>query len=96
YSSAPIEIRNNNNNNFLIAPNIISNNQAFAKFDVEINSKATLEFYNCEGKIVQNSEVFVYKGSNTILLNTTDLSPGKYWVLLKVNGSSSGKDLIIE
>lgn len=47
-------------------------------------------------KIVQNSEVFVYKGSNTILLNTTDLSPGKYWVLLKVNGSSSGKDLIIE
>ncbi|MCF8424421.1 MAG: T9SS type A sorting domain-containing protein [Bacteroidia bacterium] len=89
-------IVNENLKSFVIYPNP-ANQSTSISFNIIEKNKVTTNVYDVLGNVVSTlsqSNDFE-KGNNTIIINTSNLSSGIYYISLDVNGAKETKKLII-
>lgn len=90
------KLTNEDINSFVLYPNPASENTTIA-FNIVEKNKVSVLVYDVLGNLVsiisQNNEF--EKGNNTVLLNTSNLSSGIYYISLEINGTKETKKLVI-
>jgi len=86
---------NSSLNTFLLSPNP-ANDYTSIKINSNNNYTGSLSVFNSIGSLVSEKNISVTKGDNKIVLNTTELNTGIYFVSLKAGEAVVTKKLIIK
>ncbi len=66
------------------------------EFDIEKKGMVSLNIYNQEGKIVRNAvDNFMNAGEHSASVDLSNLSAGNYYYILKVDGVSEAKKMVL-
>jgi len=81
-------------NSFGVYPNPANNNATIA-FDLLENKQVNVLVTDVLGNVVSTINSDLYKGYNTLNINTSNLSSGVYYISLEINNQKETKKLII-